>query len=312
MYKLIRRILFVLLFVFCMPAAASALNITATTFPVYHLLCRVVSGIDGVTPSLLVSARTGCPHDYMLTPADMRRLESADVLLINGLGMEDFLKLPEGGNTFRLIDLSKCLEKEVLYYPDEDNESEHHEHENHDHGHAHAGIVNPHAFASPRLLAVMARFLARELGNADPAHATAYTENAEKYAALLDSLALDFSALGKQLLHKKIVTQHGVFDYLAHDMGLEIVASVQSHAGHEPSAAELISLAKKLVQRGAAAIFVEPQYPQKSGETLSRETGIPMAELDPAASGPENASGEYVIDVMRSNMNTLEKMLGRK
>lgn len=139
-----------------------------------------------------------------------------------------------------------------------------------------------------------------------------YKKNAEEYASRLGKLADEFAATGKVLKNNRIVTQHGVFDYLARDTGLEIVAVVQEHAGQEPSAANMLSVAKAIREKKAGAIFTEPQYPSATGETLARETGIPAATLDPAATGPENAGLDYYEKIMKANLEILKSVLGMK
>ena len=56
-------------------------------------------------------------------------------------------------------------------------------------------------------------------------------------------------------------------------------------------------------------MFTEPQYPAKAGETLARETGVPLAVLDPVANGPADASPDYYERVMENNLRTLERTL---
>jgi ABC-type Zn uptake system ZnuABC Zn-binding protein ZnuA len=178
------------------------------------------------------------------------------------------------------------------------------------HGHHHGG-VNPHLFASPRMAAKLALNIAAGLSKFDPEGAALYSRNADAYAVKMKKLAEEMSALGKRLANAKIVQPHGIFDYLARDMGLEIVGVMQAH-GQEPSAAEMIELVKTIKERKAGGVFAEPQYPEKVGKTLARETGVPAAMLDPVATGPENAPLDYYETVMRKNMKTLETTLGVK
>lgn len=181
----------------------------------------------------------------------------------------------------------------------------HHEHDRHHH---HAG-VNPHLFASPRMTAQLAMNVVAELSKIDPNGADTYFKNARAYAETINKLADDMAALGKRLKNNRIVQPHGVFDYMARDVGLEIIAVMQAH-GQEPSASEMLQLVKTIKDKRAGAIFTEPQYPEKAGKALSKETGIPVAMLDPVATGPGNAPLDYYETVMRQNMKTLESTLG--
>lgn len=430
-------------------AEAAEQTVLATTFPIYQIVRNVLQGRDAVKVDLLLPSQLGCPHDYALTPQDMQKLAKADILVVNGLGMEEFLGAPvkKENPNIRVIDSSTGIQETLPY-----SEHQHHKHghdhlkaehraegpfewagafklepgvyrwsftkvegnyaeptmkmvvlasdpkdpiekvrkkasalfgkkgqvlknggrlrlgemhllhfdTNHsttvfeimidkagvyvfftehmpsefeagehffksadgkdvepvaqepEHGHAHHhGGVNPHLFVSPSMTAKLAMNIAVELSKADPNGAAIYSENAKAYAETMNKLADDMAALGKRLKNNRIVQPHGIFDYLARDMGLEIVAVMQPH-GQEPSAAEMMDLVKTIKEKRAGAIFTEPQYPDKIGKSLSKETGIPVAVLDPVATGPENAPLNYYETVMRQNMKTLESILGVK
>jgi zinc transport system substrate-binding protein len=313
-------------------AAGAKLEILTSTFPVYQITRNVTKGWDGVNVSLMIPAQLGCPHDYALKPQDMQKLSKADALVINGLGMEEFLGTPvkKANSKLRIMDSSIGI-KDILNYTEMGeheparNEPEHkgghhkkpahgdgdaHEREQ-DRPHHHAG-ANPHLFASPRMVALLAMNIAAGLSGIDPAGARIYTENARAYAEKMNRLADEFAALGKQLANNRIVTQHGVFDYLARDMGLEVVAVVQAHAGQEPSASEMLAIVKTIRQEKAGAIFTEPQYPEKIGRTIAAETGIATATLDPVATGPEAAPLDYYETCMRQNHAIIGEALGTK
>ncbi len=307
-------------------AAGKTRSITASTFPIYLITRNVTHGIEGIELQLLLPSQLGCPHDYSLTPQDVQKLTKADILVINGLGMEEFLGAPvETANPdLKIIDSSNGI-TDILRYTDMD-EHDHHENtdrenyheksahdkkEAHNQGHRHTDF-NPHLFASPAMTARMAMHIAEELAKTDPTEAERYLANARDYAHKMKRLADDLASAGKRLVNNRIVTQHGVFDYLARDMGLEVVAVVQAHPGQEPSAAKLLALIKDIKKKKAGAIFTEPQYPDKICQTLAKETGIAMAVLDPVATGPENAPLDYYETIMRNNLVTLEKTLGSR
>jgi ABC-type Zn uptake system ZnuABC Zn-binding protein ZnuA len=302
-------------------ATAAPLRVLCTTFPMYQLTRTVVQGRDGATVTLLLPAQLGCPHDYALTPQDLRRLSRADVVVVNGLGLEEFLgdRLREVNPKAALVDSSSGVKDVLQYAGDGDEHEADEDHDRHDadehhgeaHEHQHAG-TNPHLFASPRQAARLVVAIAAGLGKADPGSAALYDRNAQASAARLNALADDLAALGKTLRNNRIVTQHGVFDYLARDMGLEVAAVVQAHAGQEPSAAEMIALVRTIRERQAGAVFTEPQYPAQIGRTIAREAGIPVATLDPGASGPEDAPLDYYEQLMRRNAETLKAALGTR
>ncbi|MDD5679477.1 MAG: zinc ABC transporter substrate-binding protein [Kiritimatiellae bacterium] len=300
-------------------------QILCTTFPMYQITRNVAQGSDAVEVQLLLPASLGCPHNYALTPQDMQKLGGTRVLIVNGLGLEEFLGAPvqKANADLVVVDSSSGI-KELLQYHDPDHdhdgEAKHEAHEadkdehesgETEHEHHHSG-TNPHLFASPRMAAHLAGTIAAGLARVDPDGAELYKKNAAAYVERMNKLAQEFAALGKTLKNNRIVTQHGVFDYLARDTGLEIVAVVQAHAGQEPSAAEMLDIVKTVRANKAGAVFTEPQYPAKVGGTLAKETGIPCAVLDPVATGPENAPPDYYETIMRKNMEVLRAVLGAK
>ena len=308
-------------------AAFAELNVLCTTFPIHQIARNVAQGREGVALQLMLPAGMGCPHDYALTPQDMRKLAAADVLVVNGLGLEEFLGAPvlAANPDLETIDSSVGIANLLEYAHDHseeehDHEAEHehdheaeadHDHEGHDHAHHHHEGVNPHLFASPRQAARIALNVAGGLSKADPEGAGIYFRNAQAYAERMNALADEMAAFGQTLKNNRFVQPHGVFDYLARDMGLEIVAVLRPH-GQEPSAAEMLELVRDIRAKQAGAIFTEPQYPAKVGEALARETGLPLATLDPAATGPDEAPLDFYETVMRKNMEVLGATLGVK
>lgn len=304
-------------------ATEKRLAILVTTFPLYQITSNIVQNVPDVDVELMIPAQMGCPHDYSLTPQDMRKLGRADVLIVNGLGLEEFLGAPlkKANPKLKVIDSSNGI-SQVLQYVDSDATETGHEHQqtvkgaagherhaykddDHDHNHG----PNPHLFASPRMAALLANNIGKTLAALHPEGAPFYTANAASYNQRLNQLADLFVQLGKRLNNNRIVTQHGVFDYLARDMGLKVVAVVQAHAGQQPSAAEMLQITQAIKKNRAGAVFTEPQYPEAVGAAIAKDTGIVAARLDPVANGPEQAPLNYYEQTMRINLATLEQTL---
>lgn len=300
-------------------AAEKRLAVLVTTFPLHQITRNIVQNVPGVNVELMIPAQMGCPHDYSLTPQDMRKLGRADVLIVNGLGLEEFLGAPvkKANPKLKVIDSSKGVNQVLQYVDSEAKDAEarkgtkgheRHAHKDDDHDHGHG--PNPHLFASPRMAALLANNIGKALATLHPEGAPYYTANAATYSQQMNQLADTFVDLGKRLKNNRIVTQHGVFDYLARDMGLKVVAVVQAHAGQQPSAAEMLQITQAIKKNKAGAVFTEPQYPEAVGAAIAKEAGIVAARLDPVANGPEQAPLDYYQQTMRSNLATLEQALG--
>jgi ABC-type Zn uptake system ZnuABC Zn-binding protein ZnuA len=276
--------------------SAKMLNVLCTTFPVYQITQNVMAGAQNAGVDIMIPSSMGCPHDYTLNPGDMKKLERADILVINGLGMEEFLGAPlkKANSAIIIVDSSEAMTG-LLNYTDEKGRIE----------------VNPHIFASPKMAAQMAAAISRGLSKADPADEKIFMKNSALYSEKLNRIADKTAQAVKKLKNNRMVTQHGVFDYYARDFGLEVVAVIQAHAGEDPSAAEVIKIIKDIKAKKAGAIFTEPQYPDKMAKKIAKEAGIVCAQLDPAASGPDNAPVDYYQNVMTSNIKVIEKYLNR-
>ncbi len=289
-------------------AADAPLKALCTTYPIYQIARNVVEGSKTLKLELLIPPGTGCPHDYALTPQDMKRLAGASILIVNGLKMETFLGAPikQANPRIAVLDSSNGI-KETLEYSGEEIDHEGARAEDDEHN-----GVNPHLFASPKMAALIAANIGDGLAKLDPASAKLYKANAAAYAVRMDKLAAEFSALCKTLKNRKVVTEHGVFDYLARDAGLQIVGVVRAYEeeSQAPSAAAIIRIVKLIKERKVGALFTEPQYPDAIGKTIASEAGIPVAKMDPVASGPVDAPLDYYEKTMRANMGVLKAALG--
>jgi ABC-type Zn uptake system ZnuABC Zn-binding protein ZnuA len=297
------------------PSPASAeqpRELTATVFPVWILLKEVAKDVPGVNVTLLLPAGSGCPHDYAMTPNDRRRLAKADVLVMNGLGLEGFL-----GYTSKRQSLLKPGASVVIAAQDMSGilpaESSCGSHSHSDHG-KDACSANPHIFAAPSMMAQMARSIVAQLAQFDTANAARYRANGVDIVGRLDALAAECRNSGEKLNARAVIAQHNIFDYLARDMGLHVEAHIQPHDGQEPSARGMLDLVRLIRSKNVAAVLTEPQYPARAGRTLAAETGIPCITLDPAANGPEGLESplDWYEKLMRENLRTLEQALGTR
>ncbi|MDE5879596.1 MAG: metal ABC transporter substrate-binding protein [Desulfovibrio sp.] len=284
-------------------AADGEFSVLATTFPVWLFTRNVCQNVPGVRVELFVPAQTGCPHEFTPSPADLRKLASADAVVINGLGLEAFLAQPLRSldREHAVIDASRGTDP--LPAPADDDG---HGHEA-GHGHGAPG-VNPHIFAGPAQAALMVRAIGEGVARRDPAHAEAYRANAAAYAGRLEGLAARLAAVGTAAPRKGIVLEHDDLAYLAHEAGLETLAVLRPGDENSAlSASKLHALTRRLKAEAPVLIAGEPPAPGRAVELLSAESGVPFALLDPVASGPADAPLDYYERAMRANAETLRR-----
>ena len=289
---------------------AEPLYVSCTTYPVWLLTREITAGVKNVRTELMIPAGTGCPHEYVLTPADMRMLGVKNLLVVrNGLGLDDFVLKPlrKMNPKAPVIDAGAGLS--VLQSECGCQHGHDHEHgEGHEHGHHGHHHANPHLFASPDTALGMVGNITEGLVKADPSHAASYRANAAEFSAKLRALEAEAVELKGAVQGKVIVVQHGIFDYLARVLGLRIAAEIQEE-GQAPSAAEMRKLVKVIRKEKAAVIFTETQYSPQTAKTLARECGIPVMELDPLAGGPVDPPADHYLRTMRENLKKIRRML---
>ena len=266
------------------------LKIVTSFYPMYLDAINITRGINGVEVVNLTPPQTGCLHDYQLTPEDMKLLETADIFVVNGLGMESFLdKVTEARPDLKIINASDSPE----IVPIMEN-----------------GEPNPHVWTSITYAIQQVKNISSKLCELDPARAEKYKRYTLEYVDELTTLRDEMHISLDTLPNKDIVTFHEAFPYLAAEFKLNIVAVIEREPGTEPTPQELAETIEKLNALPNKVIFTEPQYSPKAAETIARETGAKIFELDPIVTGeakPENLM-DYV-DRMLNNTVTLIKAL---
>lgn len=266
-----------------LPATGRAderLRVLATFAPIYSLTANV-AGKDAEV-QMLLPADTG-PHDFALSPRDLKKLAWADVIVANGGGVEDWLG--KALQTAARPDVVRVIASERI-----------------------RNAPNPHVWLDPVLAITMVETIRDALMARDPAHASDYGRNAAAYIALLRQLDADLRAATNQLPQKKLLTYHDSLACFAARYGFEVVGSVEPFPGHEPTPKYLKQLRTLILQKKVKALFSEPQYSPRILESLSRDLQVPIAVLDPMETGQPSA-GLYE-KVMRANLKSLQEALG--
>ena len=280
--------------------------ILVSVFPVYQIVRNITEGSTYAEVNLMLPSGLGCPHDYVITPGDANKIRQAHIIVINGLGLDDFIldTIKKIRSNAIVIDSSENIENLITV-----DDCSSHNHDGHDSS-EHDTVYNPHLFASPVMTGKMALNIASALAAEIPSDASLFLANGKKYKERMDVLAKKMSDAGRRLANKRIVVQHDIFNYMARDMGFTIIGFIQGHPGYDPSPSQLISLIKKIREENAGVIFTEPQYPAKLGQMIAKETRIPIIKIDPVASGPENAGLDFFETTMNQNIKIIMEALG--
>lgn len=275
--------------------------IVTSFYPMYVFTQNVAAGIEGARVENMAQQSVGCLHDYQLQTRDMAMIEEADVLVINGGGMEQFMdKVTAQRADLPVIDAGEGIS---MLASGEDA----HDHEE---GHDHEGeVLNAHVWLDPALAAVQVQNIASGLAAADPQNAQAYQANAQAYVERILAMNEEIAAQLAPFAGSEIITFHEAFTYFADAYGLVVAGVIANEPGEEPSTRQIAQTCDLVRELGVKALFVEPQYPQQAAETIARETGAAIYTLDPAVSG-DGTPGSYET-IMRANAQVLTEALSK-
>ena len=266
-----------------------ALGVVATT-TVFADIVRNVGG-DRVTVDSIIPAGAG-PEDYEPKPDDAKKLADADLIVSNGVGLDDFLT--------RLIDAAGAASASRLVLGDGIPTI------------SVDGQPNPHFWLDPSLVADhYVSAIAAALTKIDPNGAAAYAANSTAYAAMVRDMDTANKAKIETIppANRKLVTFHDAFPYFAAHYGFELVGVILSNVGQEPKASELAALVQKVKAANVRAVFSESQFSPALANSLATEAGITrvVTTLYNDTLGPPPA--DTYLKMMEWNVNEIVKAL---
>jgi zinc transport system substrate-binding protein len=297
-------------------AAADELQVVTTFLPMTQFTKAVIGDRAEVTQ--LLPTNVG-PHDFQAKPEDAQKLAQADVLVQNGLEMEEFLEdlVKNAGNaSLKVIDASKgvkAISSEAI--------------EGHEHGHEHSaeeekaeaghqhGEFNPHVWLDPKRAIQQVENIQVEnirdgLIAADPAGKDVYTANAVTYIQQLRDLDAEIIKLLKPYAGKTFVAFHDFAPYFAQSYNLKANFLVDLPEAN-PSPDDIKRVTDEVKESNLKAILTEPQAGENAFASLAKDLNVQISTFDPIETGgPEALEPNYYITTMRQNVKGLVTAFG--
>ena len=337
----------------CAPAASEPagaqsqrerLRVVASISPVTNIVYNIGGDridLDGILPPGVD------PHTFEPRPSDAVKLAQADLIFVNGMGLDESTmklaqaNLQEGSEIIQLA--AAVAEPDELIYGLEhhhghgeeeghdDDEEGHAEEEGHDdddeEGHAEEddredddehddgekGAPDPHLLLDPNFVIRYAKVVCVNLAAHDPDNDEFYRANLDEFTARL--LALDEAIRATTATipaeNRRLLTYHDSFGYFGRRYGYTIVGAIQPADAFEPSAQEVAALIEQLRAEGVPAIFGSALFYADVLEQISRETGAAVSSLlDEDLPGVPGDPEHTYIGMMVENMRTLARSLG--
>lgn len=296
------------------------LKVYTSFYPMYDFTKKIVG--DKAEVINLVPAGTE-PHDWEPSPTDIASLKEGDIFVYNGAGMEHWVeKIIDSIGTSNLEIVEASYNLDIIkddHHDDEDKhiedsetkderEDDHQLEEAHEDEHDH-GEFDPHVWLSPIMAKAELKNIKDALVKVDASHASYYEANYEKYAKALDELDQAYQgALEKIPAEKKsIVVSHEAYAYLCEAYGLTQVGIQGISAEAEPDAKRMAEITEFVKDNGVKVIFTEELLNSKIGDTIAKETGAKVLQLNPieGLTKEQLEAGEDYISIMKKNLEAL-------
>lgn len=271
------------------------LTVVTSFYPVYLLAQAVTAGAEGMELCNMAQPQTGCLHDYELTIADMKLLEGADVLIINGGGMESFLtQAMERYPDLTVVDTSAGIPLLMEEY----------HHHGGEEAHDHDEEGNSHLWLSPLRAAEQAENLAAALSRLDAADAAVFAENSAAFRKGAKVLTTRAAEIGIPQGEPCEVFHEG-FVYLAELFSMEPVCGVFADEYQIPSAKELAEVTEEARQHAISFFLAAEDSGKIYGETIAAEAGEQVLVLDALTTAAEGDPS--YLERMERNIEIVEK-----
>lgn len=265
-------------------------SVVTTLYPLEYFAQRI--GGDDVSVTNLLKPGVEA-HDFDPTPADIRKLEAADVIIYNGSGFEPWIDralstISSSGGPRLIVEASREWRQE-----------------------SDAGEIDPHVWLDPLKATELVKLIRDSLANANPDGAAIYATSATGLLTELLSLHQSFLNGLRECTQNTFVMSHAAFGHLAERYGLEQIPISGLSPEAAPGPADLARIVDTIQKLGIKYIMVEPIVSAAYAETLAREINAEMLPLHPLESltSDESKSGENYFSIMETNLENLRLAL---
>lgn len=264
---------------------AKRLKIGVGLRPYYSFTVNIVGDRADVIPMTDGSN----PHGYAVTPKDVKRALTLDVVVLNGIGHDDFvMKILNSAGIAKTLPIIYANDKVALIPQSVGSKS-----------------LNSHTFVSISTSIVQIYEIANKLADLDPENAQYFKDNAAKYALKLRRMKHEYMEKILTISDEDIhcATTHGGYSYLLQEFGITINEVIEPAHGMNPTATQLQDIISKIKNKSIDVIFSEEDYPGSFMKVLQEETAIVVVPLSHLSKGEYSA--ENFEKGMRFNLEQL-------
>ena len=277
-------------------------RIATTVAPITNIAANIAGGTDteivGVVPEGTNS------HTFEPVPSDAATLEDADLVIINGLVLEEPTKelaLANLGDGSEVCEIGTTVlpEDQYLYdfsFPED------------------AGKPNPHLWTNPPMAEQYAQVIRDVLVARDPGDADTYQANYDAFAARVDALDEALRAASATIREDRrlLLTYHDAYAYFAEEYGWTVLGAIQPSSFDEPTPQDVAELVEQVRETRVPAIFGSEVFPSSVLEQIASESGARYVDdlRDDDLPGEPGDDVHTWLALMRFNYVTMVEALG--
>ncbi|MCU1374235.1 MAG: Zinc transporter substrate-binding protein [Actinomycetia bacterium] len=280
------------------PLRGRKLRVVTTVAPITSIVANVAgdrAAVQGLIPEGQDS------HTFEPKPSAARLLADADLVLVNGLDLEDPTKELARRRGARIVELgTAALRPDQYLYDFSFPES--------------GGTPNPHLWTNPPMGRCYATVAARALAAADPANAATYRANAAALAAKVDALdaAMRTATAAMPARSRALLTYHDAYAYFAAHYGWRVIGAIQVSSFQDPSPKEVARLIDQVRDQRVRAIFGSEVFPSSVLAQIGREAGVRYVDelRDDDLPGQPGDGAHSYLGLLRFDFATMVGNLG--
>ncbi|MFM8721877.1 MAG: metal ABC transporter substrate-binding protein [Acidimicrobiaceae bacterium] len=279
-----------------------SIKIATTVAPITSIVANIAGGSSAIITGIVPEGTNS--HTFEPRPSDAATLESADIVFINGLVLEEPTKdlalanIREGSNVCEL-GTEILPESEYIFdfsFPKE------------------GGKPNPHLWTNPPMAKKYAQVIRDVLVRRDPSNASIYERNFSAFALKIDSLdeATKTATATIPEDQRKLLTYHDAYAYFATNYGFTVVGAIQPSSFDEPTPKDIAELISQVKSQKVKAIFGSEVFPSTVLEQIGAETGVRYVDVlrDDDLLGEPGGKEHSWLGLMRFNFVTIVEALG--
>ena len=276
-------------------------RVVSTVAPITNLVGLIAGDIGPIVQGIVPEGTNS--HTFEPPPSSVATLETADIIFVNGMKLEDpTLELAEANAPNAVIcelGTSSLAEGDWIYdfsFPEE------------------GGKPNPHLWTNPPSVLPYLSTIRNVLVNADPANTDKYDTNYVLVSKLVMDLddAMKVATATIPANERNLLTYHDAYAYFASHFGYEVIGAIQPQSFEEPSPKDIAALIDQVKSKKVKAVFGSEVFPSPVLEQIGKETGVRYIDVlrdDDLPGEPGDAEHSWA-GLMKFNYITIVEALG--